>query len=193
MATNLSNLDKFLKKDFSQPSSLRKKEVCISGVEEILLQAQKKGISLLPLDIRKVISEIFKIEIVEVDLGRDVSGFLERIGSNWKIYINVYESEVRKRFTLAHELGHFVCHRDKYTMSGTSEPDQIFFRDEETLSPIEQEANNFAANLLMPEQKFRDEVKNGTRKIIDLAEKFKLSTSAIKYRAYKLGMLSEYK
>lgn len=193
MATDLSNLDKFLKLDSSIPEKKQKDAVCRYSAEEILDKAKQNGIKIKPLDIRNVVSKIFGIEIIETDLGREVSGFLERIGSVWKIYVNKYESESRKRFTIAHELGHFVCHGDKYASSGTSEPDKIFFRDESSLSSQEQEANNFAANLLMPEDVFKDRVNSGVRKIVDLAAEFQLSTAAVKYRAYKLGMLSEYK
>lgn len=193
MATDLSNLDKFLKCDSTASESENMIKSCNYNIDEILTKAKEKGIKTIPLDIRKVVSNIFDIEIIETDLGREVSGFLERINMSWKIYINRYESESRKRFTIAHELGHFVYHRDKYSSGSVSTPDQIFFRDENVLSPIEQEANNFAANLLMPEDVFKKYIDSGVRKIVDLADRFQLSTSAIKYRAYKLGMLSEYK
>lgn len=192
MATDLSNLDKFLKMDTSVPVSSTYEQQYCSDVKGIIEKAKAQGIQVFPLEIRQVVNKLFHIEIEEADLGRDVSGFLERIDSKWKIYLNRFESESRKRFTIAHELGHFVCHREKYSGGGITTPDQVFFRDD-TLSDEEKEANDFAANLLMPEDIFREQVKAGHRKIIDLAARFKLSTAAIKYRAYKLGMLSEYR
>lgn len=192
MATDLSNLDKFLKKDTSISVSVESEQQYCSSVKEILARAKQAGIQTFPLDIRQLVNKLFHIEIEEADLGRDVSGFLERIDSKWKIYVNRFESEARKRFTIAHELGHFVCHREKYASGEITAPDQIFFRDD-SLSTTEKEANDFAANLLIPEDLFREQVKLGNRKIIDLAAKFKLSTAAVKYRAFKLGMLAGYK
>ncbi len=193
MATDLSNLDKFLKGDTSSPEPKQKEAVVLCNIQEILNEAQKKQIQTEPLDIRKVASEIFGIEILEQDLGREVSGFLERIGTKWKIYLNKYENESRKRFTIAHELGHFIFHRPQYANRDISLYDQIFFRDENTLLPREKEANIFASNLLMPEDLFKRYVASGNNTISKLADKFQLSTSAVKYRAYKLGMISEYK
>ena len=194
MATNLSNLDSFFgashKTDKKEKSSA-KDVTNINSIDQIMDLVIKHKISCDPLDIREVVRTVFEIDINETDLGKSVSGFLERIGNRWAIYINKNESEVRKRFTIAHELGHFIYHSDKYVGGGTSIPDQIFFRDYST-NPMEQEANNFAAALLMPEDTFRKYIDEGYDTVSTLADKFQLSTSAIKYRAYKLGLISEY-
>jgi Zn-dependent peptidase ImmA (M78 family) len=194
MATDLSNVDSF----FSNAPQLQTLPVCEEqfyscnfddNINQIFGKANDLKIEREPLDIRCVVEEIFKIKIDETDLGKDISGFLERIGSKWHIYINKHESELRKRFTIAHELGHFIFHRNQYLSD--SKPDQIFFRDENT-NLVEWQANEFAAKLLMPKDTFGKYIKNGCNTIAQLADKFKVSTSAIKYRAYKLGYLTEY-
>jgi Zn-dependent peptidase ImmA (M78 family) len=193
MATDLSNIDSFFN-DTHQPQTpaLQTKYYAGDTIEQILKESSNNNIAQEPIDIRAVVEKIFKIKIVETDLGKSVSGFLEKVGSEWLIYVNILESETRKRFTIAHELGHFIYDRNKYIADASLEPDQIFFRDDNT-NPIERRANEFAAELLMPKNTFDDCVKNGCNTIAGLADKFKVSTSAIKYRAYKLGYLSEYK
>ena len=193
MATNLTNLDDF----FDENRSVSKKKLSTPSdkdtfsVDEILEKANRIGINTDPLDIKAVAKKIFNIEIKEDKFDKGVSGFLERIGGKWCIFINQDENELRKRFTIAHELGHFIKHREKYILSGSSTPDLIFFRDK-TIDPMEKEANDFAADLLMPKDIFIGKIKSGCNTLEKLSEVFQLSTSAVKYRAYKLGLISEY-
>lgn len=193
MATNLANLD-----DFFSDDTVRDKKVLLEqtvennlSVDNILQKAGELQINTMPLDIKAVATRIFNIEVIEDKFDKGVSGFLERIGGRWCIFINQNENELRKRFTIAHELGHFIKHRDRYMISGSSVPDLIFFRDN-TTDPIEKEANDFAADLLMPRDVFIEKIKAGYNTLDKLSETFQLSTSAVKYRAYKLGLISEY-
>jgi len=193
MATNLSNWQNFLNRgtDASNvgSASVQQQPQNIKNVDDIWEEALRFKLNRDPLDIRGVVEKIFKLKLQEQDLKKDASGFLEQINDTWCIIVNKYESETRKRFTIAHELGHYVCHRNEY--NSINQYDQIFFRDENT-NPMEQEANDFAAKLLMPEHIFYKYIREGHNTINLLAEKFNLSTSAVKYRAYKLGLISEY-
>jgi hypothetical protein len=66
--------------------------------------------------------------------------------SGWAILANNEEAKVRQRFTIAHEIGHFVLHLD---LIGDSLEDDVFYRSK--LSNFrEAEANRFAADMLMP-------------------------------------------
>ena len=99
------------------------------------------------------------------------------------IGVNKLHHRNRNRYTLAHELGHYILHKDK----NVDLVDTTFFRNNETDS-IEYMANEFAAKLLMPEDKVRDFVDNqGIKNIGELAEKFVVSASAMKYRIISLG------
>lgn len=76
----------------------------------------------------------------------NISGFYDPEDS--AIYVNEKEAPVRQNFTIAHELGHHMLHREwaqsnKYVM---------LFRDQWAENDIseEKEANVFAANLLVP-------------------------------------------
>ena len=140
----------------------------------------------VPVNIERLIREL-NINIVKEDMEYGMSGYIEKRADGWKIGINKYDSLARKRFTLAHELGHYILHRDR--IIDTRHEDYILLRDNE-FTPIEREANEFAAELLMPEKHFREYIQKGITKFKDLADKFDVSVSAIKYRAYKLGYKS---
>ena len=193
MATNLENIETFFNENqpTKQKTSINTSSMEVLSINDILKKAHDLNIETDPLDIKSVVKNIFNIEIKEDKFDKGVSGFLERIGGKWCIFVNKYESELRKRFTIAHELGHFIKHRYRYMISGSSIPDLIFFRDN-TVDLTEKEANDFAAELLMPKDVFIEKIKSGCNTLDKLSEAFQLSTSAVKYRAYKLGLISEY-
>lgn len=99
-----------------------------------------------------------------VDDPVEVSGLL--LTSIGEIWVNSWEAEQswgnpRTRFTIGHELGHFVMHQSDrsgiYCRANTEEEDQ---GDEPALDPVprsipEVEANTFSAALLMPFEKLR--------------------------------------
>lgn len=97
------------------------------------------------------------------------------------ITVNDASSHRRKRFSIAHELGHWHHHRGK----------RLACRVEEAIRPPggaspEQIANGYAADLLMPSYLFRPLARSlgaPTLKVVDaLAETFKTSRSATAIR-----------
>lgn len=84
----------------------------------------------------------------------------------------------RQRFTLAYELGHLVMHLHT---------NPSFTRD------ISHEANEFAAEFLMPEKDIKGDFKDGvTLNILaDLKRKWKLSMQALMYRANDIGVITD--
>lgn len=71
-------------------------------------------------------------------------------GKGWGIAYGAHLSEGRKRFTIGHEFGHFLMHRDVAPDGGfRCRPEDMATWDHER-SPQEAEANRFAARLLMP-------------------------------------------
>jgi Zn-dependent peptidase ImmA (M78 family) len=108
----------------------------------------------IPVNIEAIIKS-FDIELDKNANFPDdkVLGEISREGDNYKISIKKTDHYYRKRFTMAHELGHFMLHKNKIG-------DGI--DDSENYRPVrrtntgageleEKEANNFAANILMPE------------------------------------------
>lgn len=92
----------------------------------------------------------------------------------------------KKRFVLAHELGHIICHAGK---------DATFSDDYYTLEaykhgPQEKEANDFASELLMPSELFMKDCqgqKFSSSLLRSLAEKYNTSLTATVYRYVDLG------
>lgn len=145
------------------------------------------------------------IEIVNYDFDDEVSGVLVIKDSVATIGVNRANSTVRKRFTIAHEIAHYTLH-----WNPTSKTNQEVFVDKDLFmkfrntmseySPaeiaMEQEANAFAAALLMPKHFIEKELMSEQYKtlreteIIDiLAKRFKVSAPAMTYRLTNLQML----
>jgi Zn-dependent peptidase ImmA (M78 family) len=117
---------------------------------------------------------------------RDVSGFY--FAKDKTIYLNADEPAVRQAFTIAHELGHYflghktneygVYRRSKAHLNEITESNEI-------------EADQFAANLLMPEPMVRTMLAKYPFLLdVDLsllARRFGVSTSAINNRLRFLG------
>lgn len=129
-----------------------------------------------------------------------ISGFLVRRGSATFIGVNAFHPLVRQRFTIAHELGHFLLHAP-----GPSEVhiDRVFdvkFRNEVSAQGIdldEREANFFAASLLMPEQFIaKDLAEVDQMDLVNeaylekLAGRYQVSTQALVFRLANLRYLS---
>jgi Zn-dependent peptidase ImmA (M78 family) len=88
----------------------------------------------------------------------------------------------RQRFTVAHELGHFVLH-SSYINPDTGIQDDEFYR---ALSgPLETQANQFAADVLMPWRLINQLQGLGTKDLSSLASKLVVSKQAL---AIRLGL-----
>jgi len=132
------------------------------------------------------------------------SGFVLRDGRRTIIGVNTRTSPRRQRFTIAHEIGHFLLHEGKPLIVDHSV--RIDWRDEvSAMATDDQEimANAFAAALLMPaelifthlEQYVANIAKTDrqlTRDdlITQLARTFDVSTEAMGYRLINLGILA---
>lgn len=97
------------------------------------------------------IARAIDIEVFEVALrDPDVSGMLvKHRGEQPRIYLNEAQHPYRRRFTCAHELGHYV----KRTLDGSDTFEYIDRRNHLSrrgVDPDERWANAFAAALLMP-------------------------------------------
>ncbi|WP_316807376.1 ImmA/IrrE family metallo-endopeptidase [Pedobacter agri] len=137
--------------------------------------------------------------VIEHAFDDNISGVLAINGLSKTIGINKADGPQRKRFTIAHELGHLILHQDK----GNLFMDSILFRKTgegytKREEKIEREANYFAANILMPEKRVKAKLKNFVSDffddsiIDDLAKDFGVSVSAMNYRLINLGIIKGY-
>lgn len=96
------------------------------------------------------------IKVNYAHLGADVAGMIEKIKDDvYLISVNANDPITRQRFTIAHELGHYVYHRDK--MGDGIDDDRAYrstnvgkYHNTNIGQREETQANIFAANLLMP-------------------------------------------
>lgn len=151
-------------------------------IRGILKQA---GITVPPVDVTKV-AELFSIPVIPYpDFPEDISGTIVRLDDNGKavIGINQKHAAVRQRFTVAHELGHYLCGHDDRTIV-----DDRLDKD----SPKETEANRFAAELLMPRDLLVVDLKKGRFDIPALAQRYQVSEQAMSVRLLQSGLLKKF-
>ena len=120
-------------------------------------------------------------------------GSVEKAGDNFIIKVSPFQSEERKRFTIAHELGHLFLHMGYKTNQKIwdSQKERHYYRSGSSL--IEYQANEFAAALLMPRKKYLEILDDYTENSIvdtpEVAEYFGVSVSAASNRGKFLGYL----
>lgn len=111
-----------------------------------------------------------------------LSGVLEYVRGEPRIFVNPNESATRQRFTVAHELGHF--HLDQ----GTQFRDNVFMCDDGSYdgtqgrSMEEVRANYFAAELLMHEAWLLRDLRRGYQSVEQLAVRYQVSRAAMDIR-----------
>lgn len=156
----------------------------IDNADEILNLARQNGIKVAPLDV----DSLMKLMGIEVnyshDLDKDESGSLKKIeGDTWVCTVNANHHPTRQRFTLAHELAHYVLHRNKQN----DFVDHTYFRNTDNDNPMEYEANAFAGALLMPELEIRSFIRNVSSNVDEISDNFGVSPLAVRVRARQLG------
>lgn len=109
---------------------------------------------------------------------QNVSGFYDALEDS--IYVNADENPRRQTFTIAHELGHRIMHREW----AASNDYHVLLRDQDLLvnDPREKEANTFAANLLVPSAMLNKYRKLATAE--ELSNLFAVSMPVIRNRQY---------
>lgn len=115
--------------------------------------------SRVPVEIESIV-EAHGISVTVEDLEVSVSGILVIKPKHTHLIVNGSHPMGRLRFTLAHELGHYLLHRDTSSVFIDEAP--LFYRDARSEQGVDQrevEANVFAAELLMPEAVLRAELR----------------------------------
>ncbi len=123
------------------------------------------------------------LKIQYEQMADEMSGYLERRGDTWYVGVNSLHSGVRQRFTVAHEIAHFVLHRGQQE----NFRDLIFTRRSMERNSMEREADTFAAQLLMPKESLVGDVRGGMTNVNELAARYQVSGLAMKYRLMNIG------
>src|SRR5712692_8711048 len=120
-----------------------------------LLRKSKAGS--IPIDLEKIASSL-KIPVLYDEFDDHISGLLVVKNGKTSIGVNKKHHPNRQRFTIAHELGHYILHH-KYREDPNNDihidKKWAYFRSDATgrgVDEQERQANQFAAELLMPEE-----------------------------------------
>lgn len=159
--------------------------------KEVEALLRRTGVRSAPVPVENIAQQL-GVHVMYSAFEDDVSGLLVRRGASAVIGVNSRQAEVRKRFTIAHEIGHLVMH----SAAGLEEVhvDKAFrvqFRSAASSTAedvAEIEANAFAAALLMPEFLLREEIPyvaldlEDAELVRELAQRYQVSTQAMTFR-----------
>ena len=118
---------------------------------------------------------------------REVSGTIrQEQKGEFVIRVNRHESKHRQRFTLAHELAHFLLHRERIIAKG-GWSENVLLRSGQQPMTIEYEANRLASDLVIPPAQLAKATAGHTgpmtgEVIDDLARRFGVSTAAMEIK-----------
>jgi Zn-dependent peptidase ImmA (M78 family) len=122
------------------------------------------------------------LKVLVSTLPLNISGMLKPDDEGrYVIKINRFEPKERQRFTIAHEISHYLLHRQ---LIARGVVDSALYRSKLS-SRLEAEANRLAAEILMPKalvERERDLIPNGVDVDRYLAQKFQVSLPAMDIR-----------
>jgi hypothetical protein len=147
----------------------------------------------IPVPVEAIAEDLLGLRVEEsTDLG-ECSGMLLPVER--RIIVNASErmsGDVpirRHRFTIAHEVGHWICHA---VGSPAPQPSYCRARDlgEDADRALEREANIFGAELLMPEPAVR-RAWGESDDVAACAARFEVLPSAMQWRLFSFGLAAE--
>jgi len=130
------------------------------------------------------IAKDFGLQVKLATLPANISGQIKEDINVVTIKINRHDVKARQRYTLAHEIAHFLLHKH-LLREGIS--DDVLYRSTQS-NEIEAEANRLASDIIMPE-KVIDELykkhykgKKDAQLYESIAAELEVSTTALKIR-----------
>ena len=158
---------------------------------DVVLKAMRSP----PVDAEKVIREL-GISYKSLPLSEDVSGYIEHDNGHFTIAVNDRDSPQLQRFVAAHELGHYLWHREiladfgdpvrhvdstlgDYSKDNPTEP---FAEDHET------RADRFAIEFLMSGAVVTSSYDPDTDNVDEVAKLFAVSSDVMKTRLRMLDL-----
>jgi Zn-dependent peptidase ImmA (M78 family) len=160
---------------------MRSQNNVIKKVKQIL---DNLKINKAPIPVEKV-AEFFSLKVVYYPKFPDsISGTIIQQEDLNAIGVNSKQHPVRQRFSISHELGHYLLGHDQSHII-----DDTF--DEPTNK--EREANEFAAELLMPIGILKKDITEKKWDIPSLAKYYEVSEQAMSIRLLETGLINKIK
>lgn len=161
---------------------------------------RENGIDDPPIPVEQI-CRAFGAEIRREPFNGDVSGALIRESDRIVIGVNALHARTRQRFTIAHEFGHLILHKGHLSHFDRA-PFRINLRNtvsSQAVDPEEIEANQFAAEILMPFALLKRDLSSLADRDFDvsddeafglvqmLAQRYEVSIQAMAIRLSSLG------
>ena len=148
----------------------------------------------IPVPVESIAEDLLGLRIEHSAELSDLSGVL--IPAERLIVLNASEAAHegmpirRHRYTIAHELGHWICHVVSAPLGTELAPRYCRAADlsQDANRALEREANVFAAELLMPEQAVRD-AWSSIAQVDVVAAHFGVSPLAAHWRLHNFGLV----
>lgn len=135
-----------------------------------------------------LVSEKLGFKIIPFEFPDSMSALLIIEGNDRVIGVNKSHPQVRQRFSVAHELGHFVSGHEDFNHEEVAHID----REKKYLNRfhrMEEEADEFAAELLMPESILKNDYHSYSNDIAELSKKYNVSQQAMTIQLINLKLL----
>ena len=138
-----------------------------------------------PVNVEAIARDLGLSVYLDRQMPADIAGKIVRSPSGYSLYIIAADPTRRRRFTLAHEIAHFVLHRD---LIGDDLIDDGMYRSK-LGGQYERQANRLSADILMPLGLVRGYYRGGTTSYAELGDIFDVSTDAIRIRLQELNLI----
>lgn len=138
----------------------------------------------IPVDPVKI-AKTYDIEVYQGELDNKIAGAIRyyKEKEKFEILVNKKDPMVKKRFTIAEELGYYILYEEKLK----EEEIHVNLIDK-TINEEEKEVEYFAGALLV-NKTLLENVYNSNSTILELAKLFKVSISSMTLRLNVLGLL----
>jgi Zn-dependent peptidase ImmA (M78 family)/DNA-binding XRE family transcriptional regulator len=180
---------KHSRKSSKIPSDIREKRPGVAA--EIILNLTDT--SEPPINPNHVAKSL-NVPVFNWDFPDEVSGIYVVEEDASSIGVNQSHPSVRQRFTIAHELGHLLYHKEDSLFVDflDTEMAQYSYNDEQREQ--ETKANQFAADLLMPKKWIKKDFdKYGADGLVLLAQRYEVSEQALWFRLLNLKLVERDK
>ncbi len=157
----------------------------LNRVDEGEAEIVARFVESCPVKVGELAAEL-GLKVVRTPLAPKISGLIQPSNdtpSGFEIRVNKYEIPERQRFTVAHEIAHYLLHRQDI---GSGVVDSILYRSSLT-SRKETEANRLAADIVMPAKAINRELEKlgglgASGAVEEMAAIFRVSVPAMRVR-----------
>ena len=159
------------------------------------MQIVARHLTSAPVDLEAIFADL-GIGYCEKTIRTGESGWIERTGEHFEVVVNASDPAARRRFTAAHELAHYLIHRDLMDHGARMmrHTDRLYGdADDNPNSPFkphhEVQANKLAAQIIMPAPLIREKFAENPNHVA-LAAEFEVSAQAMEIRLKTLRLRS---